>query len=82
MLDADFFAMLGVGTTTGKAIAADNYKVSPTAGDANDYLLYNPASDKRCDDNDGNGSHAAVQMGVITLSGTTVPAYSDFLLVV
>jgi Ca2+-binding RTX toxin-like protein len=82
ILDDDIFAKLGVGTTTGKLISSANYKVGTAAGDANDYLIYNPATDKLYYDNDGNGARAAVQIATITLSGTTAPAYSDFLLVV
>lgn len=82
VLDDDIFAKLGTGNATGKAIAAANYKVGTAAGDANDYLIYNPATDKLYYDNDGNGARAAVQIATITLSGTTAPAFSDFLLVV
>jgi Ca2+-binding RTX toxin-like protein len=82
VLDDDIFTKLGIGTTTGKVIAAANYKVGTAAGDANDYLIYNPATDKLYYDNDGNGAGAAVQIATITLSGTTAPAYSDFFLVV
>jgi hypothetical protein len=38
--------------------------------------------DRLYHENDGNGAHAPVQIATITLSGTTAPAYSDFLLVV
>jgi Ca2+-binding RTX toxin-like protein len=82
VLDDDIFTKLGVGTTAGKVIAAANYKVGTAAGDANDYLIYNPATDKLYYDNDGSGARAAVQIATITLSGTTAPAYSDFLLMV
>jgi len=81
VLDDDIVGKLGVGTATGKAILSANYKVG-AAADANDYLIYNPATDKLYYDNDGNGAHAAVQIATIVLSGTTAPAYSDFLLVV
>ena len=67
---------------TGKLISSANYKVGTAAGDTNDYLIYNPATDKLYYDNDGNGARAAAQIATITLSGTTAPAYSDFLLVV
>jgi len=81
VLDDDIFAKLGTGTLAGKALLAANYKVGTAAGDANDYIIYNPATDKLYYDNDGNGAHAAVQIGVITLAGTTAPALSDFLLI-
>jgi Ca2+-binding RTX toxin-like protein len=82
VLDDDIFGKLGVGSAAGKAILSANYKVGTAAGDANDYLIYNPATDKLYYDNDGNGAHAAVHIATIVLSGTTAPAYSDFLLVV
>jgi len=82
VLDDDIFTKLGVGTTAGKAISSACYKVGTAAGDGNDYLIYNPATDKLYYDSDGNGAKAAVQIGTITLSGTTAPAYSDFFLVV
>ena len=75
-------AKLGVGTTAGKTISSANYKIGAAASDANDYLIYNPATDRLYYDNDGNGAHAAVQVATITMSGTTAPAFSDFLLVV
>jgi Ca2+-binding RTX toxin-like protein len=82
VLDDDIFAKLGTGTTAGKALLGANYKIGAAAGDSNDFLIYNPSTDKLYYDNDGNGAHAAVQIATIVLSGTTAPAYSDFLLVV
>jgi len=81
ILDDDIFAKLGVGTTTGKLISSTNYKVGPAAGDGNDYLIYNPATDKLFYDVDGSGSRAAVQIATVTLAGTAAPTYKDFLLV-
>ena len=81
VLDDDIFAKLGTGTLAGKALLAANYKIGAAAGDSNDYLIYNPSTDKLFYDADGNGSNAAVQIGVITLAGTTAPALSDFLLI-
>jgi len=81
ILDDDIFAKLGIGTTTGKLISSGNYKIGSAAGDANDYLIYNPTTDKLYYDTDGNGAHAAMQIATIPLSGTSAPAYSDFLLV-
>ncbi len=81
VLDDDFFGRLGTGTLAGKSIASANYKVGTAAGDGNDYLIYDPATDKLFYDKDGNGSNAAVQIGTITLTGTNAPALSDFLLI-
>jgi len=81
VLDDDIYTKLGTGTLAGKSISSANYKVGTAAGDSNDYLIYDPASDKLFYDNDGNGPNGAVQIGVITLAGTTAPALSDFLLI-
>jgi Ca2+-binding RTX toxin-like protein len=82
VLDDDIFGKLGAGTAAGKGINSANFKVGTAAGDSNDYLVYNPATDKLFYDVDGNGSRAAVQIATITLSGATAPTYKDFLLVV
>ena len=81
VLDSDIFAKLGKGTTAGKALLAANYKIGTAAGDSNDFLIYNPSTDRLFYDADGNGSNAAVKIGVIKLAGTTAPALSDFLLI-
>jgi len=81
VLDDDIFAKLGTGTLAGKALLAANYKIGAAAADSNDYLIYNPSTDRLFYDADGNGSNAAVQIGVIKLTGTTAPALSDFLLI-
>ncbi len=81
VLDDDFFGRLGTGTLAGKSIASANYKVGAAAGDSNDYLIYDPATDKLFYDKDGNGSNAAVHIATITLTGTNAPALSDFLLI-
>jgi Ca2+-binding RTX toxin-like protein len=81
VLDDDIFAKLGTGTLAGKALLAANYKIGAAAADSNDYLIYNPSTDRLFYDADGNGSNAAVQVGVIKLTGTTAPALSDFLLI-
>ena len=81
VLDDDFFGRLGTGTLAGKPIASANYKVGAAAGDSNDYLIYDPATDKLSYDKDGNGANAAVHIATITLTGTNAPALSDFLLI-
>jgi len=81
VLDDDIYTKLGTGTLAGKSISSANYKVGTKAGDGNDYLIYDPATDKLYYDADGNGSNAAVHIGTITLTGTNAPALSDFLLI-
>jgi len=82
VLDDDIFGKLGVGTATGKAVGSAHFKVGAAAGDSNDFLFYNPSTDKLFYDVDGSGARAAVQIATITLSGTAAPTYKDFLLVV
>ena len=81
VLDDDVYTKLGTGTLAGKAIAAGNYKVGTKAGDGNDYLIYDPATDKLYYDADGNGSASADHIATITLAGTAAPTASDFLLI-
>lgn len=63
-LDKDVFTAL---TTVG-TLSAANFKSSTngTAGDANDYILYNTTSGALLYDADGNGSGAAVQFATLT----------------
>ena len=82
MLDDDIFGKLGVGTAAGKGINSANFKVGTAAGDSNDYLIYNPSTDKLFYDVDGSGSRAAVQIATVTLAGSAAPTYKDFLLVI
>ena len=81
VLDDDIFARLGVGTATGTSISSANFKVGAAASDSNDYLIYNPTTDKLLYDSDGNGTRAAVPIATIPLAGTMALAASDFLLV-
>lgn len=81
VLDDDIFGKLGVGPAAGKAISSANYKMGTAAADTDDYLIYNPSTDKLFYDVDGNGPRAAIQIATVTLAGTTAPTYQDFLLV-
>lgn len=78
-LDDDVFRKLP-GTTDGKLLAAANYRVGSAARDGNDYLIYNPAKDQLLYDSDGSGAKAPVLIATITLSGSSAPAASDFIL--
>ena len=82
VLDDDIFTKLGTGTAAGKALSAANYKVGAKAGDSDDYLIYDPTTDKLFYDKDGSGAGAAMQVATIVLTGTAAPAVTDFLLVV
>ncbi len=81
VLDDDIYTKLGTGTLAGKSISSANYKVGTKAGDGNDYLIYDPATDKLYYDADGNGSAIAGHIATITLAGTAAPSASDFLLI-
>lgn len=81
VLDDDIFSRLGTGTAAGKSISPAHYKVGAAAGDSNDFLIYNPRTDKLYYDSDGKGPSEAVQIATIALSGSSAPAYTDFLLV-
>jgi len=81
VLDDDLFTRLGTGTTAGRALQAAHYRVSASAADANDFILYNPRTDKLFYDDDGNGPHAPVLIASISMSGNTAPSASDFLVV-
>jgi len=78
-LDDDVFRKLP-GTTDGKFLAAANYRIGSAARDGNDYLIYNPAKDHLLYDSDGSGAKAPVLIATITLSGSSAPAASDFVL--
>ena len=80
VLDDDVYAKLGTGTLSGKTVDAGNYRVGTKAGDSNDYLIYDPATDKLYYDADGNGSGVAKHIATISLTGTAAPTASDFLL--
>ena len=81
VLDDDIFTKLGVGTSNGKSISASNYRVGTAAADGNDYLIYNTATDRLYYDIDGTGPAGAVQIAVVSLTGSAAPTYSDFLLI-
>ena len=81
VLDDDIFTKLGTGTAAGKAIASGSYKVGTKATDANDYLVYDPATDKLFYDRDGSGANTAMPIATIVLTGTAAPALADFMLV-
>jgi len=78
-LDDDVFRKLP-GTADGKLMSAANYRVGSSARDGNDYLIYNPANDHLYYDSDGSGAKAPVLIATITLSGSSAPAASDFVL--
>lgn len=56
VLDDDIFTKLGTGTAAGKAIASGSYKVGTKATDANDYLVYDPATDELLYDQNDAGT--------------------------
>jgi serralysin len=48
------------------ALSSANFRLGPSAGDANDYLIYNQTSGVLSYDADGNGAGAAVQVAVFS----------------
>ena len=73
------------GSSAGSAITAGNLVVgvgtTAVANDKDDYLIYDTTSDLLYYDADGNGSGAAVAFVKVELTGTTAPAFGDFLIV-
>ncbi|MDH4480976.1 MAG: hypothetical protein QE283_13960 [Rhodoferax sp.] len=88
LLDDVFTKFLG--TAAGSAIKTGNLVVGATstkvsavvAKDADDYLLYDTATDKLYYAADGSGSGASVWVATVELTGTKAPVYADFLVVV
>jgi hypothetical protein len=84
VLSSKIFSSL-VGTSTGLAITAGNLVVGAAATaiakDKDDYLIYDTTSDLLYYDADGSGSGAPVVFVKVELTGTTAPAFWDFLVV-
>ena len=80
VLDDDIFKAL-----QGRSSVATGWLRLVTSGhaaqDSNDYLIYNSTSDKLYYDPDGNGSRGAVLVATITMTGTSHPSASDFLVI-
>jgi Ca2+-binding RTX toxin-like protein len=84
VLSAPFFNAFK-GSSAGSPITASNLVVgaggTAKANDANDYLIYDTASDLLYYDADGSGTGMAVAFLKIELTGTVAPAFGDFLVV-
>ena len=78
-LDDDIFTKLP-GTASGKALSASFLRIGSAARDANDYLIYNPATDLLYYDSDGSGARAPVPIAKVTVLDSDALAASDFLL--
>ena len=80
VLDDDVFTMLLAGISS--SLPADRFRVGSAAGDANDYLIWDPRTSYLFYDADANGAGAAVRVAVVTVSDTAALTAADFLLVV
>jgi len=72
VLDDDIFTRFAKKTT----IEAKNLKIGTAAGDADDYLVFNPSNNTLYYDADGSGTGVAVE--VAELLGVTTLSASDF----
>jgi DNA-binding beta-propeller fold protein YncE len=84
VLSAKVFSKF-IGSSAGIAITTANLVVgavaTAVAKDADDYLIYDTASDLLFYDTDGSGSGAPVAFVKVELAGTAAPAFGDFLVV-
>ena len=69
----------GLPITTGNLVVGTG--VSAVAKDKDDYLIYDTTSDLLYYDADGNGTGSAVAFVKIELTGTSAPAFGDFVVV-
>jgi Ca2+-binding RTX toxin-like protein len=73
------------GSSAGLAISAGNFVIgagaTAVAKDNDDYLIYDTGTDLLYYDADGSGTGAPVAFVKVELTGTTAPAFGDFLLV-
>ena len=79
VIDDDVFTMLLSGF--GGSLPADRFRVGSAAGDANDYLIWDPRSGYLFYDADANGLGAAVRVAVVTVTDTAALSAADFLIV-
>ena len=84
VLSAKIFSKF-TGTSTGSAITAGNLVVgagaTAVAKDKDDHLIYDTTSDLLYYDADGSGTGEPVAFVKVELTGTTAPAFGDFLVV-
>ena len=84
VLSAKIFSKF-TGTSTGSAITAGNLVVgagaTAVAKDKDDHLIYDTSSDLLYYDADGSGTGEPVAFVKVELTGTTAPAFGDFLVV-
>jgi Ca2+-binding RTX toxin-like protein len=79
VVDDDVFTMLLSGF--GGSLPADRFRVGSAAGDANDYLIWDPRTSYLFYDADANGVGAAVRVAVISVTDTAALSAADFLIV-
>jgi Ca2+-binding RTX toxin-like protein len=84
VLSAKVFSKF-IGSSTGSAITSGSFVTgtgaTAVAKDNDDYLIYDTGTDLLYYDTDGSGPRGAVAFVKVELTGTTAPAFGDFLVV-